>query len=513
MFDDKAPNSIRSIVIVGGGTAGWMAAALFGKLFDKKYSITLVESDDIGTIGVGEATIPAIKTYTSLLGVSEFEVLSATQGIYKLGIEFVDWRRKDHSYIHSFGKIGRDLLWLRTHQYWRKMYPKGGFKGLEGYAINAVAMRQNRFANPRIEMDNSPLQDLVAAYHFDAGLFAKFLRTKAEGHGVVRREGRITQTVLRPDNGHIDKVVLQSGEEIAGDLFIDCSGMAALLIGKAMGVGYHDWGHWLLCDRAVAVPCESVPTLTPYTRSTARDAGWQWRIPLQHRTGNGHVYASRHMSEDEATSILMNNLDGAPRADPFHVKFTPGRRHKAWVKNCVAIGLSGGFIEPLESTSIHMIQTSLMRLVHLFPDRNFNPVDIAEYNRRSAFEYEDIRDFIITHYKVTERDDTRFWRECRNMDIPDGLRERLALFKAHGRYFRRSNEELFVEESWIQVLVGQGAFDAYDPSVDIVPEDQIAKYLLNVEEVIEKCAASLPTHNDYIAQYCKAAPPIPALQT
>lgn len=505
MMDTQPQNAIRSIVIVGGGTAGWMAAAMFSKLFAKNYKITLVESEEIGTIGVGEATIPAIKTFNTLLGLEEAEILKATQGTFKLGIEFVNWRQQNHSYIHGFGKIGRDLMWMRTHQYWLKMQGRPEVKDFDHYSINAVAIRKNRYMHTRAEMANSPLQDMVAAYHFDAGLYAKFLRGKSEMAGVTRIEGRIVDVRLRASDGFVEKIILKDGQEIEGDLFLDCSGITGLLIEKKMGVGYLSYQDWLFCDRAIAVPCESIDQIYPYTRSTAHGAGWQWRIPLQHRIGNGHVYASRYMSDDEAKSILMNNLDGAARSDGFFLKFTPGRRHRAWVKNVVAIGLSGGFIEPLESTAIHIIQNTILRLVHHFPNRSFDQRVTDDFNRKTAFEYDDIRDFIIAHYKVTEREDTPFWRDVKHMSIPEPLQQRIDLFKAQGRYYKRYNEELFVDESWIQVLIGQGLkVDAYDPNVDLVPEDQILKYLLDVEAVIDRCVQLLPNHNEYIDQYCSA---------
>ncbi|MBW8882235.1 MAG: tryptophan 7-halogenase, partial [Asticcacaulis sp.] len=368
---------IRSVTIVGGGTAGWMTAALLSKLLLGRFEITLVESDEIGTIGVGEATIPAIKIFNQFCDLDENAFLKATQGTFKLGIEFVNWRDKGHHYIHGFGKIGSDLMWLRTHQFWLKMFPKGGFKDFDHYALNTLAARRNRF-RPRRPGEGPPLADFDYAYHFDASLYARFLRGQAEARGVKRIEGRIVDVSLRANDGFIDKVILTEGREVGGDLFVDCSGMRGLLIGDALGVGYEDWNHWLLNDRAFAVPCESARSsseavaqgkaspVTPYTRSTAHSSGWQWRIPLQHRIGNGHVFSSHHMSDDEAASILLANLDGRALADPRLVKFRPGKRHRSFEKNCVAIGLSGGFLEPLESTSIHLIQTGILRLLALF---------------------------------------------------------------------------------------------------------------------------------------------------
>ncbi|ESQ92794.1 tryptophan halogenase [Asticcacaulis sp. AC460] len=496
---------IKSITIVGGGTAGWMTAALLSKLLLGRFDITLVESEEIGTIGVGEATIPAIKVFNQFLDLNETEFIQATQGTFKLGIEFVNWRDKGHSYIHGFGKIGSDLMWLHTHQFWLKMHEKGEVKDFDHYALNTLACRMNRF-RPRQPNEPPPMADFDYAYHFDASLYARFLRKQAEGRGVKRIEGRITRVELRPNDGYIDHVVLQSGQTVGGDLFIDCSGMRGLLIGDALGVGYEDWSHWLLNDRAWAVPCENAPVLTPYTRSTAHGSGWQWRIPLQHRTGNGHVFSSSQMGDDEAAAILLKNLDGKALADPRMVKFRPGKRHRAFEKNCVAIGLAGGFLEPLESTSIHLIQTGILRLLALFPGQSFDPRDIAEYNAQTDFEYRDVRDFIIAHYKVTDREDTPYWAYLKHMEIPESLADRLDLCRSSARFFKHSAAELFHEESWVQVLLGQGLRPRYDPMVDMIPEDDIRAHLKDIEEVIAEYAAKLPTHGEYIERYCKAPP-------
>jgi tryptophan halogenase len=367
----------------------------------------------------------------------------------------------------------------------------------------------NRFAPPDPRNPNSPLADIDYAYHFDASLFAAFLRKQSEARGVRRIEGRIVEVKQRPEDGFVDNVVLKDGRIVDGDLFVDCSGMRGLLIGQTLGVGYEDWSKWLLCDRALAVPCESVSPLTPYTRSTAHGAGWQWRIPLQHRIGNGHVYSSGHMTDDEAAAILMRNLDGKPVADPRPVRFQPGKRAKAWDKNVVALGLAGGFLEPLESTSIHLIQTGILRLISLFPGQGFNAADIVEYNRQTDFEYHDVRDFIIAHYKVTNREDTPFWAYLKHMDVPDSLTERLELFRASARFFIHGKAELFREESWVQVLLGQGLPMRYDPMVDMIPDDQALSHLRDIEEVIADVTQQMPDHAAFIARNC-AAPPLPA---
>ena len=501
---DNAP--IRKITIVGGGTAGWMAAAMLSKLFVRGYEIRLIESDEIGTIGVGEATIPAIREFNQLAGIDYVEMVKATQATFKLGIEFVNWRDLGTSYIHGFGKIGQDVWWLHAHQLWLKMQTMGRAKHFDHYALNCVAARANRFCFPDPGNPASPIAGIDYAFHFDASLYARFLRLQSEARGVTRIEGRIVEAKQRAD-GFIDHVVLADGRMVDGDLFVDCSGMRALLIGQTLGVGYEHWSKWLLCDRALAVPCESVTPLTPYTRSTAHGGGWQWRIPLQHRIGNGHVYSSAHVSDEEAMVTLLGNLDGRPLADPRPVKFAPGKRDRAWEKNVVAIGLSSGFLEPLESTSIHLIQTGILRLVALFPGQGFNAADIAEYNRQHDFEFRDVRDFIIAHYKVTDREDTEFWRYLKHMDVPDSLAERLALFESSARFFQHGKAELFREESWVQVLIGQGLRMRYDPMVDMIDAGELARFMDDMVEVIADVAGAMPTQQSFIDRHCKAPTP------
>lgn len=495
---------LKRILIVGGGSAGWMAAALFSKLFKGLYDITLVESEAIGTIGVGEATIPAIKSFNSLIGLDEDDFLRRTQGSFKLGIQFVDWDRIGSSYIHGFGVIGRDLEWLRLHQYWLRLRETGRVSDLAAYSINTAAALQNRFKRADAKRPTSPLGHIAHAFHFDAGLYARYLRQMAEAAGVRRREGKVGSVQLRAEDGFVRSVTMEDGEVIAADLFIDCSGFRGLIIEEAMKTGYEDWTHWLPCDRAMAVPCARTEPFTPYTRATARPAGWQWRIPLQHRTGNGHVYSSRYMDDEEAERILLSNLDGEQMAEPNRIRFTTGKRRQVWNRNCVAAGLASGFLEPLESTSLHLVQSVLIRLVRMFPDMSFDPATIAEFNRQTDFEYERIRDFIILHYKATERNDTPFWRYCRDMAVSETLQRKMDLFRANGRTFRE-DDELFAEESWIQVLLGQGVVPAgYDPSVDVTDESDIAGFLGGVEAVIAKCVAAMPPHADYVARVCPA---------
>jgi len=497
-------NRIKRVVIVGGGTAGWMSAAALSELLPVGHEYRLVESDLISTIGVGEATIPSIRNFNLHLGIDENDFIRATQGTFKLGIEFVNWGQQGVNYFHGFGSVGRDQPTANFYHYWLKMHQAGLADSLEPYSINTVAARMAKFSRGRPDLPNSPLSDLSYAFHFDAGLYAKYLRSYSEARGVKRTEGRIVDTVLRED-GFIDAIVMENGERIDGDFFIDCSGMVGLLIEKALKTGYEDWSHWLPCDRAIAVPCESAGKMEAVTRSTAHGAGWQWRIPLQHRTGNGHVFSSKFISEDEAQAVLMNNLDGKALAEPRLLKFTTGKRKKAWNKNCVAIGLSGGFMEPLESTSIHMVKTALMRLISFFPDRGFDQVDIDTFNRLCDNEYAQIRDFLILHYKVNSRDDTPFWRYCREMDVPEALQRKLDLFQSHGRILRE-NEELFPEDSWLQVMHGQGLrARSYSPAVDQRAPDEIADFLNGTQQVIRKCVDAMLTHKEFIRVNCQAA--------
>lgn len=499
---------ITEIVIVGGGTAGWMTAAALVKVLPAAYSIRLVESEEIGTVGVGEATIPMIKLFNNTLGLDEGEFVSRTKGTFKLGIHFRDWGRLGHTYVHGFGKLGQDLGAVPFHQYWLKMHHAGQAAPLSAYSITAHAGLAGKFMHALPERADSPMADMAYAYQFDASLYAQFLREYAEARGVQRIEGKIIEVKQHTESGLVEAVVLQSGETIEGQLFIDCSGFRGLLIEQTLHAGYEDWTHWLPCDRAVAVPCESPPgNIAPFTTSTARTAGWQWRIPLQHRVGNGHVFCSRYISEDEATSVLLENLSGAPLAEPRTLRFVTGKRKRAWIGNVVAIGLSSGFMEPLESTSIHLIQSAIARLVALFPDAGFHPADIHAYNAQNDLEMEKIRDFLIAHYHITQRDDTPFWTDCRHMAaVPDSLEQKMDVFRSHGRIFRDGNE-LFAEPGWMQVMHGQCLEPTgYHPLVDAYAPDRVAAYLENVRDVIARCVDAMPTHSDYLARVCAAAP-------
>ncbi len=506
---------IRRIVIVGGGTAGWMSAAALARLIEHAgVSVTLVESEEIGTVGVGEATIPSIRVFNSLLGLDEDDVLRHTNGTFKLGIEFVDWYRRDSRYLHPFGTYGADLQAIRFHQLWLRLKELGEpqLGTLGEYNLCTMAAARHRFMRPQGGPD-SVLASLRYAFHFDASAYARYLRDQAERKGVKRIEGRITDVRLRPEDGFIASVVLHDGRALEGDLFIDCSGFRSLLLGTALGIEFERWDHWLPCDRAIAVPCESTGPLLPFTRATADSAGWRWRIPLQHRTGHGHVYCSEFMSDDDALARLMAATDGAPRAEPRRLKFTTGCRHRLWEKNCVAIGLSAGFLEPLESTGIHLIQTGIATLMALFPDRRFARCENDAYNRYLRQEYAHTRDFLILHYKATERDDAPFWRRCRQMSIPDSLQQRIELFESKGRALPAS-DELFTLSSWVAVMMGQGIEPGgHDPLADALPLENLRQFLRHVREVVAKTAEAMPGHQAFIARTCAAPAPAASAAT
>jgi tryptophan halogenase len=496
MRDDR----LRKVVIVGGGTAGWMAAAAIAKIMGELpgMSIELVESEEIGTVGVGEATIPQICLFNAMLGIDEDDFVRATNATYKLGIEFVDWTRIGHSYIHPFGFIGINMKGIDFHHHWLKGRKLGNPHPLDEYSLAVVAGRDGRFMRPQMDQPNSPISQIAYAFQFDAGLYARYLRSYAEARGVVRTEGRIVDVAQNGESGFIEAVVLQSGARVEGDLFIDCSGFRGLLIEQTLHAGFHDWSKWLPCDRALAVPCESSADEQPLTRATARGAGWQWRIPLQHRTGNGYVYSSAYISDDEAAATLMANLDGAPLADPKPIRFTGGYRKKSWIKNVVALGLAGGFLEPLESTSIHLVQSGIARLMTLFPTREFNEAEIERYNRQSHQEYLDIRDFLVLHYRATERNDTPFWDYCRTLEPPEGLARKLEMFRLNGRIFRENNE-LFTETSWTAVMIGQGVEPrGYHPAADLLPDEETLRRLDHVRYVVSSTAQAMPRQREYL---------------
>lgn len=489
---------IQKVVIAGGGTAGWMAAASLAKLLGKTLDITLVESDDIPTVGVGEATIPTLLTLHQLLGINEQEFVAEVNGTFKLGISFENWRNVDEDYIHSFGFTGKDCWAAGFQHFWLKGKRRGIAKEFGEYCAELVAARENKFAV-------ISKHALNYAYHMDAGLYAKYLRELAEKHGAKRVEGRVVDVGLNGATGYIENLKLASGELIEGDLFIDCSGFRGILIEQALHTGYEDWRHWLPCDSAVAVQTNTVAPPIPYTRSIARDAGWQWRIPLQSRVGNGLVFCSRYLSDDDAKNFILDNIEGEPINDPRVIKFQTGTRRKHWNKNCIAMGLSSGFIEPLESTSIHLIQRSVTRLMQMFPYDGIRKPDVDEFNSQMDFEIENIRDFIILHYHVTNRDDTQFWRFCRSMDIPDSLKHRIELFKQTGRVFKVPTE-LFGENSWTQVMLGQGLLpEQYHPIVNMMSDDELKSFLDGIDQSVTNLVGQLPGHQDFVNHYCKSS--------
>ena len=513
-----ATGPVQRVVIVGGGTSGWMTAAGLMRILPPGVQVTLIESDEIGIIGVGEATIPTLMTFNSFLGLDEDEFIRQTQATFKLGIEFVNWGALGDSYVHPFGVHGHDTVEFKFHHLWLRLKQEaarnpslGDVGAMEDYSLCAVAARLGRFMRPQGGPD-SILSSTRYAFHFDASLYGKFLRGYAEQKGAKRIEGMITSVQQRGEDGFIESVTLRDGRVIEGDLFVDCSGFRGLLIEQTLKAGFVDWSDYLPCDRAVAMPCELSGPPTPYTRSTADVAGWRWRIPLQHRMGNGHVYCSDYIDDQEATDRLMANLEGRPLADPRLIRFKAGHRRKLWVKNCVAIGLAGGFIEPLESTSIHLVQMGMARLVSLFPDKSFNQADIDEYNKISILEYEQLRDFIILHYKATERDDTAFWRHCRDMPIPDSLRHKMELFRSKGRIYR-FQDDTFTEDSWLAVMLGQRITPrGYDPCVERIPLPDLAKNLGYLRAATRRAAEAMPTHQAFIDQNCSAVPPQPLRQ-
>jgi tryptophan halogenase len=503
---DMSSNRLRSIVIVGGGTAGWMTAATFARLLKDGYTkVTLVESDEIGTVGVGESTIPQIRLFNKLLGLDENDFVRKTKATFKLAIEFVNWTRQGHRYYHPFGPYGLDMEGVSFHSYWLKLKAMGEAADLSEYSLQSLAAHKGRFMRPT-DVRNSPLSSIAHAFQFDAGLYARYLREYAQTRGIARVEGKVIDVAQNTETGFIESVTLTDGRKLEADLFIDCSGFRGLLIEQRLKAGYEDWSRWLPCDRALAVACESGGSRQPITRATAHAAGWQWRIPLQHRCGNGYVYCSSFISDEDAAATLLANLDGAPLGDPRALRFMAGRRKKFWDKNVVAIGLSSGFMEPLESQTIHLIQVSISNLMALFPDRRFDPSEIDRYNRIMTFECERIRDFLVLHYHATERDDSKFWDYCRTMSIPDYLANKIEIFRAHGRVFR-DNLELFNDTSWFAAMVYQGIkARTYDPMVDVMDETELRRRMEHIRAVIGNAVQTMPDHWDFIARNCAANP-------
>jgi tryptophan 7-halogenase len=498
---------IRDIVIVGGGTAGWMAAAALAKCAGTaRHRITLVESEEIGTVGVGESTIPPIQLFNKQLGIDENEFVRETNATFKLGIEFVDWRRVGQRYFHNFGLLGADLgTGVSFNHYWLRWAQSGGDPDQLQFSTEALAARVGKFG--RTPPSPGRVQPNVNyAFQFDASTYAAYLRRYSERRGVVRREGKIVDVRQNGETGLIEAVQLNDGSLVRGDFFIDCSGFRGLLIEQVYKAGFEDWGEWLPCDRAAAVPAERMAQPAPFTVARAREAGWQWRIPLQHRTGNGYVYCSSYISDDGAAAGLLGSIEGAALADPKVLRFKAGRRKASWVKNCLALGLSSGFLEPLESTSIHLVQAGITKFLDFFPAREPDPILIDRFNEEMRFQYESIRDFIIAHYKVTEREDTEFWRYCKHMSIPDSLAEKIELFVERGEVKPRTGD-LFSEVSWLAVLYGQGLVPTgHHPIADTLSEDDLELTLSRIRAAIRERVASLPSHADYIRSCCAAEP-------
>lgn len=491
---------IRRVVIAGGGTAGWMAAAALSKTLGKVLDITLVESEEIGTVGVGEATIPTLVTFHRLLDIGEQEFMAAVQGTIKLGISFENWLDVGHRYIHSFGLSGKDHWSAGFQHFWLRGRKEGIASGYEDYCVELKASLEDRFAH-------LPRGGINYAYHMDASLYARFLRTFSEKHGARRIEGKIVDVATDAASGDVTALTLSDGSIIEGDFFIDCTGFRALLIGKTLGVGFEDWSHWLFNDSALATQTTAVRDAVPYTRAIAGTAGWQWRIPLQHRVGNGIVYSSRHISDDEARHEFLSSLEGEVIKDPWPIRFKPGQRVKCWEKNVVALGLAGSFIEPLESTTIHLIQRGIVHLIRMFPQVIAQP-DVDQYNKQLDEEVQHVRDFVVLHYHLTNRRDTPYWRDIAAMDIPQSLKHRIALFRETGRVFRMP-DELFAENSWIQVMMGQGVMPLqYHPVADVMSEPDLTRFLGDIRSNVDNTVRQLPAHMDYLRSYCPA--PVPA---
>jgi tryptophan 7-halogenase len=486
---------LRRIIIAGGGTAGWMAAAALAKTMGDTIDITLIESDAIGTIGVGESTIPPLVTYNRLLGINEADFMRATQATFKLGISFENWKTIGDRYFHSFGTTGKDHWTSGFQHFWLAGLERGHEQSYDDYCLELKAAYQGRFAH-------LPDEAMNYAYQLDSGLYAKYLRAMAQEHGAIRIEGKIADVELNGESGMIAALTLESGDRIEGDLFLDCTGFRALLIEEALHTGYDDWSNYLPCDAAIAVQTASVEPPVPYTRAIAHDAGWRWRIPLQHRTGNGLVYCSRYLERDVALDRLLAGVEGETLTQPNFIRFQTGARRKQWHKNCIAIGLSGGFMEPLESTSIHLIQRAILRLLRMMPEREISLRDVDEFNDQADQDMAQIRDFLVLHYHATERRDSPFWRYCGTMPIPDSLRQKVELFRETGRVFRR-NEELFAENSWVQVMLGQGIQPrSHHPITNKMSDGELNNFFTMLKQNVDKTVAALPPHEAYVAQYC-----------
>ncbi len=498
--------TINHIVIVGGGTAGWMAAAALSKLrAGRPVAITLVESEQIGTVGVGEATIPPFLDFNRLLDIDEREMLAEVGGSFKLGIQFVNWGKLGDSYIHPFGNYGYQMEGVSFHHVWHRYQQAGDKRPIQVFNMETMAAHFGRFARTE-DYQRDDLPPVNYAYHLDAGRYARYLRKYAETRGVVRKEGKVTDVALDSGSGFVAAITTEDGTVINGDLFIDCSGFRGLLIEQTLKTGYEDWTHYLPCDRAVALPCqrEDGSGPLPYTRATAHTAGWQWQVPLQHRNGNGHVYCSSFMKDQEALDILLGNIAGKPGAEPNYLRFVTGRRKKFWNKNVVALGLAGGFMEPLESTSIHLINTGINKLIAVLSLDGITQTQEDAFNRLTGKEYARIRDFLILHYNSTTRNDSEFWNYCRTMAVPDSLTEKVELFRQNGQIFRE-DDELFTETSWAAVMMGQGIqMGGHNAMADGLKDAATQEEMDGIEQSIRYVVQHMPTHGDYLNKYCPA---------
>ncbi|MCF2946739.1 tryptophan 7-halogenase [Paraglaciecola aquimarina] len=486
----------QKIVIAGGGTAGWIAAAAIAKQLGRVVDVELVESDQIGTIAVGEATIPPMRTFHHLLGIDEQEFMRETSATFKLGISFENWKDQNQDYIHSFGKTGQESFFADFHHFWLRGLQEGHTADFSEYSLELQAAKAGKFVkskNPEINY----------AYHLDATAYAKFLRKYSEERGIKRTEGKISKVNKDMKTGNITSLELGSGKTITGDFFIDCTGFKGLLIEQSLHTGYEDWSHWLPCDSAYVVQTKSTGEVLPYTRSIAHQAGWRWNIPLQHRMGNGLVYCSQYLGHDEAKKLLVDSIEGEMITEPRLINFRTGRRLKAWNKNCVALGLSSGFIEPLESTSIHLITTGIIRFIRMFPQAGIIDSTVDEFNRQTKLEIEQLRDFIVLHYNVTNRQDSAFWNHCKNMQIPETLAHRIDLFKQNAQAMQIDGE-MFRVDSWTQVMFGQGVIpESYHPIVHAMSAKELSAFLTNYRKQIQQVVEKLPTHQAFIDQYCK----------
>ena len=502
--------TLKKIVIVGGGTAGWMAAAPMAQrlLAGKEHAteVIVIESPEIGTIGVGEATLPTIRYYNKSLGLDGVDFVKRTQATFKVGIEFKDWGSLGHRFFHGFGDFGPAIENRSAYMHWLRLRSEGEVPPYEDWSTSTVMARHNRFFPPQGETP-AAANAYSYAFHFDAGLYASYLREYAVRRGAQHIEGMVVDVEVRPEDGFVSAVKLKDGRRIEGDLFIDCSGFRGLLIEGVMKAGYEDWSEMLPCNSALAVPSKRVAQprkLTPYTMSTAKTAGWQWRIPLQHRTGNGHVYCNHFTSDEEAARTLIEGLDTEAIGTPRPLRFTTGRRRQSWVKNVVALGLASGFLEPLESTSIQLIMDAVSRLLQYFPDKDFKPHLAAEFNRKMLAQYASIRDFIILHYKLTQRTDSEFWRYCAAMPIPDTLQHQIELFRTSGRV-AIYDPEGFAEPSWVSIMMGLGVMpQSYDPFVDRIDQGQLRLHFARVRAAIAQTVEGMPDHGEYIAQHARA---------